>query len=509
MELYSHDGRTPDTPPIFPDAEFPLAPDSVRGAYKNFWQHAPYSQNEIATKTRDMQLTNTLIDDFCDNYINKSVYSAAMLGPVIDEVGNPDLTDKAQHALHTYVEGTQHTDEDAAYVLGLLSDRSEIEDFWRTTVSDMYENQPELRDELLTDASTQLPTDVWQTRAKLVMPARTYELLNSVNIESLLIGSVETLVNLGPDKVGKDSKTLQQVYRAESFFAPLCEIIGFDGLAMALQSRAKILRATYTGREAHVAEAERIINERGDAAQVDEDVQALFSTVFGENIHEQVIKHSSPHGIIIGEGLATSKNLRVAWRLKSIGSLVDKLSDTDPAEFTPMDIIGATIITHNEEEVAERLTRVIERSHTDPNLKLVPTFDRTDAVHVKGPPEYIDTVRVGLGFISIEAMKRFVDVKEVAPEAHRISKVTLIHSREGRPDLRAEIQLTTKTDRIEARIGSAAHLLYKFAGSSEETPDPAYLAAIHARKNELTLRRVYLVPASANRAANLYRDLSN
>lgn len=509
MELYNADGYSPDTPPIFPDAEFPIAPESVRNTYKDFWQHASYNQYEITARARDMTLTNTLIDDFCDNYINESVYSAAMLGPIIDELGNPKLTDNAQHALRTYVEGTLQTNEDAAYVLGILSDRSEIEEFWRTTVADMYKDQPEICDELLTKTSIELPTEVWQPRAKLVMPARTHELLNSVNLESLLIGSVETLVQLSTSKVGKDSKTLQQVYRAESFFAPLCEIIGFDGLAMALQSRANTLRAVFTGREAQVAEAERIINERGNEAQVDEDVQALFSTVFGENIHEQVIKHATPHGIIIGEGLATSKNLRVVWRLKTIGSLANKLSATDATEFTPMDILGATVITKSEEEVAERLTRIIERSHSDPNVKMVPTIDRTDAVHVKGPPEYIDTVRRVLGFTTVDAMKRFVDVKEVAPDAHRVCKVTLVHSREGRPDLRAEIQLTTENDRIEARIGSAAHLLYKFAGSSEKAPDPAYLAAIHARKNELTLRRVYLVPASAERAANLYRDLSN
>ena len=497
-----YDSFTPNSP----EANLSDISPAVQGSYETFWREHGVTRDEIAAQVHDLEYTKTLIGDFCDDYIHESVYDAAMLGPITDAYLAGDRA--AEQALCQYVDTASSPNHMQEYVLGIARDRAEIDAFWNLTVADMYEDNPALRNALLGDAASEVSTDLWQPRAKLVMPARTLELLDSVNIESLLISSAETLAQLDPDKVTLDNNTLQNAYRAEAFLGPLCEIIGFDGLSMALQSRVNVLRATYTGRQAQVAEATRIIEERGSEQQVDQDVQALFGAIFGENIHEQVIKHAAPHGIIIGEGLATSKNLRVVWRLKSIGSLANKLSRTNPEEFTPMDIVGATVITDTEEQVAERLTRIIERSHNDPDVKMVPTVDRTDAVHVKGTPDYIDTVREVLGFTSVDAMKRFVDVKEVTEGAHRVCKVTLVHSREGRPDLRAEIQLTTAADRIDARIGSAAHLLYKFSGSADQTPDPAYLAAIHARKDELTQRNTYLVPASAARARQLRQQLT-
>lgn len=514
MESYDTASHPLENKPAFPSAEFPATSGAVRAAYETFWGNARFDADEIRTKEHDLALTNQLIDDFCDNYASKPIYDIAMLGPIIDALDDYRHTQAGTQALREYIACSTDTTETKKYIIDYLTDRVVINDFWHRNVSELYEDTPELANELLSDTPHPIAPELWAQKARLVMPERTETLTNldspdSVNLESLVLESIETLVNLSDDNVAKDSKTLQAMHRAESLFAPVCEIIGFDGLAMALQSRVHILRKTYTGNLAAVERAQAIIAEYGDEHQADEDVQALFSTVFGENIHEQVIKQAAGHGIIIGEGLATSKNVRVVWRRKSVGSLARKLDTENGNEQLPMDILGATVIAHNTEEMAERLTRVIERSHSDPNVKLMPTADRTDAVHVKGTPDYIDTVREVLGFSTVEAMKRFVDVKEVEPGAHRVSKVTLIHSREGRPDIRAEIQFTTEADRVEARIGSAAHLLYKFAGSSELAPDPASIAAIHARGEDFKRGGFYSVPASARRGDILWKYLTN
>lgn len=509
MEQYDYTDNTLENKPVFPSAEFPETSGAVRAAYETFWANAPINPSEIKAKEHTLALANTLIDDFCDNYASKPVYDIAMLGPIIDAFDDYRYTQAGTQALREYIASSSDSDETKKYIIDYLTDRVVINDFWRSSVDELYSDKPELAAELVSDTAHPIAPELWAEKARLVMPNRTDTLTDlespdAVNLESLVIQSIETLVSLSDENAAQDSKTLQQMYRAESLFAPVCEIIGFDGLAMALQSRVHILRKTYTGNLAAVERAQAIIAEYGDEHQADEDVQALFSTVFGENIHEQVIKQAAGHGIIIGEGLATSKNVRVVWRRKSVGSLARKLDTENSNEQLPMDILGATVIAHNTEEMAERLTRVIERSHSDPNVKLMPTADRTDAVHVKGTPDYIDTVREVLGFSTVEAMKRFVDVKEVEPGAHRVSKVTLIHSREGRPDMRAEIQFTTEADRVEARIGSAAHLLYKFAGSSEQAPDPAYLAAIHSRGEDFKHGNFYSIPASAQRGAILW-----
>lgn len=492
----------------FPDENFPLAPESIRDAYEQFWRETHCTTSEMCDKQRDLVLTNTLIADFCDEYVDTTVYSAAILGPILDALSDPASASAAELALRTYTSNSQNP-KSAAYILGLLADRPVIDDFWKQNVAEQYVDQPELLQQLLATTPEEIPSELWQPDARLVSPDHMLVLVDTINLESLLIQSAETLVKLEDDKAANNNSTLQQVYKAESFLAPLCEIIGFDGLAMALRSRTNLLRATYTGKPELVERATHIIEEQGSVEQVDQNVQALFTAIFGESIHEQVVAHTAKHGIIIGEGTCTSKDLRVVWRQKTSGSLVEKLQRQNDPEFTPLDILGATIIAPGEHEVGERLGRIIERLHKDDCIKLVPAEGRTDAVHIKGTPDYIEVIREALGFDTVESMKRFVDVKEAEPGEYRVCKVTLVYSREDRPDLRAEIQITTESDRIEARIGSAAHLLYKMARSSRSSIDPTYLAAIRSRKINLSQKGNHLNPASAERALALYRWLTN
>lgn len=507
MKLQETRGQAPNNAPLFPDAGFPLAPESIRDSYKQFWRNTSYSEEDVRKKQHDLVLTNTLIADFCDEYVNTPVYSAAMLGPMVDALSDPTTATAAEQALRAHTLDDRNTPESAAYVLGVLADRPIIDNFWEQIVTEQYADQPDLSHYLLTSTPEIVPSELWSPAARLVPPDRMLSLVDNTNLESLLIQSAETLVHLGAGNVSNDSATFQQMYRAESLLGPLCEIIGFDGLAMALRSRANILRAIYTGDLEVVERATHIIEEHGSVEQVEESVQSLFTAIFGDSIHEQVVAHTSKHGIIIGEGLCTSKNLRVVWRQKTIGSLVEKLLRQDDPGFTPLDILGATIIAHNEQEVGERFGRIIERLHNDDRIKLVPAEGRTDAVHIKGTLDYIETMREALGFDSIESMRRFVDVVEAKPGEYRVCKVTLVYSQEGKPEQRAEIQITTELDRIEARIGSAAHLFYKLVGADRSSIDPAYLAAIRGRKSNLIQGGNHLNPASAERATVLYEQL--
>lgn len=508
MELREARGQTPDSAPLFPDAGFPLAPESIRDAYKRFWRDTAYSEEDLREKQRDLVLTNTLIADFCDEYVNAPVYSAAMLGPIADALKDPATAAAAENALRAYTSNVQNSPESTAYILGILADRPAIDDFWRQTIAEQYTDQPELVQKLLAQTPETVSEELWGSGARLVTPERMLSLVDNINLESLLIQSAETLVQLGVDRATNDSETLRKIYKAESFLGPLCEIIGFDGLAMALRSRAFILRKIYTGERELIERGNRIIAEQGSVEQVDQNVQSLFTAVFGESIHEQVVTHTSQHGIIIGEGLCTSKNLRVVWRQKVVGSLIEKMQRQDDPEFIPLDLLGATIIAHNEQEAGERLGRIIERVHKDDRIKLVPAEGRTDAVHVKGTPHYIEVMREALGFDTVESMQRFVDVVEVKPGYYQVCKVTLVYAQEGKAEMRAEIQITTEADRIEARIGSAAHLLYKLAGVNRPSIDPAFLAAISARKSSLSHKGNHLNQASAERATALHQQLT-
>lgn len=508
MLRHHEGGQSKDYVPYFPDEYFPLAPEPVRDAYTYYWQTTDTSRESIADQEREMALVNTYISDFCDEYIKPPVYTAAMLGPIADKLDDAKNAENAWQALQQYASSPDEDPTDAEYVLGVLADRPLVTTFWQSAVKNHYAGTPELRDLLQLQTPEQVTDEaMWEAPAQLVSPDAMLGLLDNVNLESLLIRSAETLAFFDSPKAGQDSLTLRRIHQAESLLAPLCEIIGFDGLAMALYSKTNILRAQYGGKTDAIIRAHAAIAERGNEHQVDADVQSLFSVIFGSHIHEQVIKHGAPHGIVIGEGFCTNDNIRVVWRLKSTGSLARKIIRENHPEQLPMDILGATLVTRDEQQLAEQLGHIIDRTHDDGRVRLQPTPERTDAVHVKGTPDYIETVRQALGFDSIESMRRFVDVVEVAPGGHRVCKVTLIYRHDGRPDLHAEIQLTTEKDRVEARIGSAAHLLYKFAGTSEKAIDPSHLADIRARKSNL--QRVGLAATSKQRATDLYQRATN
>lgn len=511
MELRGTEWHTPDNGPVFPDAEFPLAPEFVRDAYRLFWEKANYSTDDIREKQKDLALTNTLIADFCDEYLNASVYTATMLGPIFDAQSDPDPTvaAAAYQTFVSYVQDKHNTPETVLYILGLLSDRPVIDNFWKQKVTDLYSEQPELQEHLLTQSASTVPVELWW-RAKLVPPKEMLALAKNVNIETLLTESVETLVRLGLDKVRDDSATLQQVYKAESLLSPLCHVIGFDGLDMALSSREHTLKAIFTGELELLERITNAVEAEGSADEYTQRVQSLFLALFGDSIHEQVVKHTAQHGVMIGEGLCTANNLRVTWRRKTIGSRVEKILHSESAgEETLSDELGATVICDSIEEVGEQLALLIENAHNDHRVRLVPTASRTDAIHISGERAYVEKVRMALGFDSIEAMERFVDVKIAEPHEYHVSKATIVYSEDGKDDLRAEVQFLTKADRAHARTGMTAHIFHKYSKYIPDDSDQISLEDIFVRKPNLSEHADHLNPASLERSVKLYQEYLN
>jgi len=495
-------------------------PVSIHDTYQVFWSASGLSQTEIAAHEHELALTTMLLADFCEEYISPSGYTAAMLSPILEAATSETTHAQAYEALRAYANNTSESEGEKRYVIGLASDRPVIADFWSSNVADQYTADPELQYLLQSSQTANVSIDQWSKHARSIEPKYINELASSVNIESLIIKAAELLAQLDPSTATNDNQTLSRIHQAEALLAPLCEIIGFDALAMALHSHVHVLRALFTGNIAPLQRAQEIIAERGDKEQVDSDVQQLFSVVFGENIHEQIIKHGAEHGIMMGEGFCTSERLRVNWRLKSLGSLTKKLN-ARPPERLPLDILGVTVTTPDVPQIASRLKSILERSRNDGRITLTPTAERTAAIHIKGPNEYIEIIREGLGFESLAAMREVADVVEVDEGTHRVCKVTLVFTQpkqdgQAGPDLRTEIQITTKDDRIENRIGKAAHTLYKlvkYLGISANSIDRENyaqdLALIHARKKHLGATSYdQLTSGSLARADSLYKELT-
>jgi hypothetical protein len=510
-EFYAFDGAFDDES-AFHDSEFPLAPEAVLHAYRSFWRATRQPHGRTSRILRAMTEANTLIADFCDEYLAPQVYSAAMLSGLYDAMSEPATSLSAKKGLRTYLMRSNETAEDKLFVLGLLSDRRSIDEFWANQLTSMYEDDPD-RLTLLTDPTNtlQVPERAWEqpvigTKAEAILRLRSEK---GVNIESLLVEAAQTLQWLHTDQAKNDTATLQKMHIAESLYAPLAEVIGFDGIAMALQSRCVVLRNAHTGKQDSVDQAERIIANLGDPSIVEARTQTMLEAVLGENIHEQVLTHATPHGIVIGEGICTKDDLRVVWRRKTIGSLARKLSKLE-ADQTPMDIIGATIITQTTTQAGSVISDLLKRVQYDPRVVLRPSPSRTSPLHIKGGAQYVQEIATALGYSSIEDLKNVADVVVTNNSSYQVAKVTLTFQRWGEPwPLHAELQFTTEADRIEARIGSAAHALYKLSGGVTNTAhtdnETHALAELRAQKRHLGQNG--LTALSRERAHKLERSM--
>ena len=493
----------------YPDHAFPLASDAVRSAYHDYWSTTREDPATIRQQQVSMAQTNTLISDFCDKFLTPQTYHAATLGGIVDALDTPSHTNEATHALRIYRQESKETPEEQLNVLGLLQDRQVINNFWERRVLEQY-GQEERRLDLLTDINNRLEVrpEEWRaralgTRATDILRVRSQE---GVNIESLLIGSAETLQWLHSDKAEATTDTYRHIHQAQQFYAPLSEFIGFDGLAMGLQSQSEILKAKHSGQEHLVQRAQTIIEELGSPEVVEQRVETMLRAVLGETNQRQVLTHTNKHGVIIGEGKCLDRDLRVVWRRKTLGGILRKLSCLEKDKI-PMDIIGATVIVQDPEQIGRELRAIMTKAELDPRIVLTPSPSRTKPFHVKGSSEYRAAVARGMGYTDVDEMARDVDVKD---GDYQVGKVTFRFQRWGEPlPLHTEIQFCTATDRIDARIGSAAHAAYRLAEGQPYTltqEDTVALADFRAQKKHLG--QDDLTPLSRPRAHELLRRIS-
>ncbi len=527
MSEQAHSGSTSHQERAFPNHEFPLAPESVRSAYAQYWQSIREPAHVLADRQSAMATTNTLIADFCDNYLTPQTYHAAMLSEQADGLRSPQHEQHALRSLRAYRTESQEPHEDQHFIFGLLSDREVIDDFWRTHAARTYANDPE-RLALYMDRENSLtvPRDVWRQRA---LGSRVTDILKirseyGVNIESLLIGSAEAQQWLNSDKAQDNTETYQRIHMAKTLYAPLSEIISFDGMGMALQSQSELLQLEFSGRQDIVMLARIIAEMQGDPTAIEERTQVMLEAVLGENVHKQVLTHTASHGIVIGEGIGTHNEHRVVWRAKTVGGIARKLCqlglDKLPPEVIaamiarppehlikellgrgkmPIDIIAATVLTQTPEQIGRELRAILDRASHDPRIKLTPSPSRDKPLHVKGNPAHLHGVARGMGYRDADEMKHDVDVKD---GEYHVGKVTLRFQRWGEPlPLLAEVQFNTEVDRVDARIGSASHAQYRLAEGEEYylgPDDTAALADFHAQK--MHLGQNGLTPISRGRA---------
>ena len=308
-------------------------------------------------------------------------------------------------------------------------------------------------------------------------------LSDEVNIESIIIKSCIVLDKLvepareveeSGDLSRLDDKVLKNITEAEIFYGPLCEVFGFDGLAMDLRSQSHVLRLLKNGKLEDVAKVREYCNsmrEIGPQAVLSNIVEgnfAVFNAVKDVDcIHDydSEIPYSS---IQLGEFVTDFGNFWSGkegdrmltagnWRLKSVGSLANKIQNSEKRGF-PMDVMGFTFILKDEEELADVFACVIEKVILSENLECVPAPSKENWVFVQGDDNFRRLIRKRFSYDFIQK-----NIQVMEKDVHyRVAKLTcILLDEEKNRQMPVEIQFLTKEDRKNARTGTAAHIIYK------------------------------------------------
>ncbi len=357
--------------------------------------------------------------------------------------------------------------------------------------------------------------DKWATEAHINDIDNLLGLGENINLETILIQSVQDLAVMDVYD-GKSEAVYDAIVRAESVFAPLCEIIGIDGLAMALRSKAECIRLRNSGKDHFVNESERIAlayqNKQGEFGEIfHHNVTGILRAIIGGHTLEPVLGTDSKHGIVIEEGYSDEKKLRIIARLKSIGARAGKLmrsADANDGVMEPnLDDNGITLISQDDEHLAKSYIEAVRAMLASEQITPWPSPSRDEAFHIEGSQEFIDSMRDGLTLAFPDEIRLFEFVPN--DSGFHVAKMTGYYE----DDIGCapfEVQLLTQEGRKDSRIGRAAHIFYKIMRKLGHKYTPGEheverLAALNARKAHLGTDG--LCPSSQERLESFIQEL--
>lgn len=471
--------------------------------------------NTVTREARDLShpiRVCALLSDFSHARLNDETLEAVLLHDIAQTAvpesnGNPHSTahlyeKNAQRLLKQYANtsyaqqvlpGTNMTRWQ--YEAGILADLNLVESYAESNRAIPVGKSKELQGLLTSHSIGGVKQEFWLEPGALTMPANMAELLRdgkdgmNANLEAVLIKSAEKLDHLlfpGDN----DRTLLRNIHDAESFYAPLCEIIGADGLASALRSQAAVIRLQRSGHGAFVDKATDIVTALGDRQEVLGTVEGLLGKLaVGDVEVDHAFRDTTGHGINLGTAeleahdadaaIDYPKEARAIWRIKSVGSLALKLlsdhqhligkseaeqrSALAHIESVPADVLGITILAPNEDALATLYARSAAIVHDDNDVHPTSSPSRHESYHVSGTMSFKRKI---LGALALEATNQLEDGTQKVdrgdidiPQEERIypvAKFTVEYT-----GLRTEVQFQTEEARVEARVGLAAHILYK------------------------------------------------
>ena len=237
---------------------YPAIPRSVRPYLERCFQIDdinnvnPDNDEELSHLDRLSEINQTLglVRAYCGTELSGSAYKAAALAELedlSDALG--DRTYRSNRATEElgkfFVANANSASDDNpdaqpdtyltpknVYIAGLLQDRRRLDKL-----------REDIQSGIIDDNREQLehPTrETWLSDPTITDADTLHNAVETINIESILISGAETLTKLR-NQANNDWDTLDLVRYSEQIIAPIAEVIGFDTLAMSLNSPAPTL----------------------------------------------------------------------------------------------------------------------------------------------------------------------------------------------------------------------------------------------------------------------------
>ena len=291
--------------------------------------------------------------------------------------------------------------------------------------------------------------------------------MDKVNIEAFIIKGAEIMDNLQHPSSERESAVLQDVLEAESFYAPILEAMGYEAFAAELRSVAKVRRLIGQDKEDLVKSAKET-QDRVLQVGMDKIADKIFGVNDGTiNYAIRKDEDSGEYSTHMGEFAADTEYgnmLAGNWRIKTVGSLADKLKGGDGI----MDVVGMMVISRDRKTIARDFAHFIADRLKE--FRSVCARNKNKPIYIQGTKEYVDIVEQNLRELGVSSDEYLIkiDTDEKCEKRgypiYEISKVTFVVVVDD-VEIPVEIQFITKDERCRARTGEVSHIAYKYLQS--------------------------------------------
>lgn len=336
------------------------------------------------------------------------------------------------------------------------------------------------------------------------------EISENVNIESIIIKAAANIDDL-EHPARDERKLMNDIFQAESFYGPLCEILGLDAMSAKIRSSAFYQRAIHAGGFEDAYKKSSEIIEEALKFDPDEVIEEIFNGQM-TNTFKLAGSDFKPdeEKIIFGAGKLTTKEAdsRYIYRVKSLGSLAKKLKKHekygDSEKQMPMDVLGVTVVSNSKIDSMESFATTFQNLAAGGDYELKPAPSKDRAGYVSGTESYVKAAQAALLRQDIDLDLIHFKIQD-SENVFQVAKMTFIY----KDSLPVEIQFLTEDDRQQARIGHASHVAYKQAhlGSSISDDMVFALRAINRRKRNFSPDELNLNSRSEVSANDFYHKI--